>query len=279
MRAVVQRVTNASVSADGLMISAIGTGMVVWIGMARTDTSKDITYLVNHILSMRIYHSVNNTRRWARNIMDVGDEIMALTQLGLYNRFLYNYTPSFSYAMSRRRSRSFFAQFVSTLRAKYRPEKVKEGRFTTGLSVELKHRGPMMILESPPPYYSFDAPMPVDRQPRLYFPRASPDIPPPGPAPVNEMAPPYYQQPPHSYYQPQPPPHPPPMPPRRDMYPAVGRHFPPPVQPPPPPPPRPPPPPPPLQQRRDIPSGYVRDPVQLFSPHYIYNQTDSLYTM
>lgn len=74
---------------------------------------------------MKIYHSVNNTRRWARNVVDVGDEILALTQLGLYNRFLYNFTPSFTHAMSRRRSRSFFAQFVTTLRAKYSPEKIK----------------------------------------------------------------------------------------------------------------------------------------------------------
>lgn len=272
MRAVIQRVTNASVSADGLMISAIGTGLVVWVGMSRTDTSKDITFLVNHILSMRIYHAVNNTKRWARTVVDVGDEIMALTQLGLYNRFLYNYTPSFTHAMSRRRSRSFFGQFVSTLRNKYQPDKIKEGRFTTGLAVELRHRGPMIILESPPPYYSFDSPLPIDRQPRLNYPPASPNIH-PGMAPVNE-APPYYQQSQQPYYQQQPPP-PPPMP-QRDTIPRAGRYY------------RlamlqqPQPPPPPPQPPRDSPGyvrGYVQAPVQLFSPHYLYNQTDSMYTM
>lgn len=153
-----------------------------------------------------------------------------------------------------------------------------EGRFTTGLAVELKHRGPMLILESPPPYYSFDAPMPIDRQPRLNFPPMSPNVH-PGIAPVNEMPPQYYQQLQHPYYQQQqPPPPPPPMPPgQRDS--NIGQHFRPPA------PPQPPPPPPPLPPHRDTSSGYLRggrpvqEPMQLFSPHYLYNQTDAMYTV
>lgn len=152
-----------------------------------------------------------------------------------------------------------------------------EGRITSGLAVEVRHRGPLLILESPPPYYSFDSPLPFERQPRLNFPPMSPNVY-PGIAPsVDKLPPQYYQKLQHPYYQQQ---HLPPPSGQRVSNMGQIQYFPPPrpaqlLQPPPPPPyPHPP--------YRDILSEYVKrsrlvqEPMQLFSPHYLHNETDSM---
>uniref|UniRef100_A0A1B6MD21 D-aminoacyl-tRNA deacylase n=1 Tax=Graphocephala atropunctata TaxID=36148 RepID=A0A1B6MD21_9HEMI len=188
MRAVVQRVQNASVTVDGLVISAIGHGLLVWVGFGAQDNANDLHYMVNTLLTTRLFHSEHNAHRWTRSVMDCGYEILVLSQISLYST-MYLEKPYFYQAMNARRSKPYYERFLRTLRRTYRPEKIREGRFGAGYSVTTQTRGPVFIIESfNQPLGSYAAPVgpppPYPYQPPIMY-----GAPPPPPPPVMRGAP------------------------------------------------------------------------------------------
>ena len=82
MRAVVQRVTNASVTVENETVGAIGPGVMVLIGVADTDTDKDLKYIVDKVMNLRIFDDENGVMN--RSVADVGGSILAVSQFTLY---------------------------------------------------------------------------------------------------------------------------------------------------------------------------------------------------
>ncbi|XP_046663682.1 D-aminoacyl-tRNA deacylase-like [Homalodisca vitripennis] len=202
MRAVVQRVQNASVTVDGLVISAIGHGLLVWVGFGSQDKSSDLHYMVNTLLSTRLFHSEHNAHRWTRTVMDCGYEILVLSQISLYST-MYLEKPYFYQAMNARRSKPYYERFLRTLRRTYQPDKIREGRFGAGYSVTTQTRGPVFIIESfnehPISYMGPIGPPP----PYPYHPPPMYGGPPPPHVPVNQSyqaAPPPYPYPDYPNY-------------------------------------------------------------------------------
>lgn len=143
MRAVVQRVTSASVSVDGSVISSIGRGLCVLVGISRNDTAKEMEYMVRKILNLRIFND-DDGKRWMKSVTDKQFEILCVSQFTLY-AVLKGNKPDFHQAMASEQSQAFYQQFLMALRSKYNPELIKEGQFGGYTQVGIQNDGPVTI--------------------------------------------------------------------------------------------------------------------------------------
>ncbi|XP_014258393.2 D-aminoacyl-tRNA deacylase [Cimex lectularius] len=155
MRAVVQKVASASAkhAGTGEIISSIGKGLCVLVGISREDTKKDLDYIVNKILNLKLFEDEgetgDSTRRWKKSVKDRRLEVLCLSQVTLCHSFKGNKV-DFHHAMAPGPSRAFYAELVEALRSRHDPDLVKEGAFGEHLVIELQNDGPVTItLESP----------------------------------------------------------------------------------------------------------------------------------
>lgn len=148
MRAVIQRVASASVIADGEMVSSIGRGLCVLIGISRDDTREDMDYIIRKILNLKLFCD-DKDHRWLDSVVDKGYEILCLSQITLYHTLKSNKL-DFRQAMSPELSKDFYKDFLAEIRKRYKPELVKEGIFGKKLLINLQNDGPVTVnLESP----------------------------------------------------------------------------------------------------------------------------------
>lgn len=85
MKAIVQRVTSASVSVNGEVISSIGKGLCVLVGLHRTDTQKELDYIAKKILSVRLFDDPASGKRWDKSVKDLNLEVLCVSQFTLYH--------------------------------------------------------------------------------------------------------------------------------------------------------------------------------------------------
>lgn len=152
MRAVIQRVASASVLADGEIVSSIGRGLCVLIGISRDDTREDMDYIVRKILSLRLFSSDDEDHydhRWSHNVMEKGFEVLCLSQITLYQTLKGNKL-DFRHAMQPELSKEFYRDFLTEIRKRYKSELIKEGIFGKKVLVNIQNDGPLTVnLESP----------------------------------------------------------------------------------------------------------------------------------
>ena len=101
MRAVVQRVTRASVTIDGEIVGEIGSGLVVLLGIARDDTKEDADYLVPKIVALRIFDDADG--KMNRSLKDIDGGLLIVSQFTLYGDVRRGLRPSWSVAGGCRR--------------------------------------------------------------------------------------------------------------------------------------------------------------------------------
>ena len=146
MRAVVQRVKEASVTVDGRVVGQIGRGLMVLLGIGKGDTTKEIDWMIEKIVNLRIFERVEG--KFDESLLDVGGELLLVSQFTLYGDCSKGRRPSFSNAMGADRARSLFEEFVK--RAKERVKNVESGVFQAMMDVSLINEGPVtIIVESP----------------------------------------------------------------------------------------------------------------------------------
>ena len=85
MKAIIQRVTSASVVVDGETISSIGKGLCILVGIHRTDTKKELDYIAKKILSTRIFDDPKTGKRWDKSVKDLDMEVLCVSQFTLYH--------------------------------------------------------------------------------------------------------------------------------------------------------------------------------------------------
>ena len=96
MRALIQRVSKASVSIDGEVVGAIGPGLLILLGVSRDDTDEDASYIVGKVVNLRIFS--NDERKFQSSATDVGAELLVVSQFTLYGETRKGRRPSFTLA-------------------------------------------------------------------------------------------------------------------------------------------------------------------------------------
>src|SRR5438046_4952337 len=142
MRAVVQRVTRASVTVDHKIVGEIGIGLVVLLGIARDDTEKDAEYLVEKIAALRIFD--DESGRMNRSVTDVHGGVLIVSQFTLYGDVRRGLRPSWIDAAPPEMSEPLYDFFVRQARTTI--DDVATGKFQAMMQVDLVNDGPMTIL-------------------------------------------------------------------------------------------------------------------------------------
>lgn len=149
MRTVIQRVTKASVTVGDELISSIGRGICILVGISKDDTPKEREYIVRKILNLRLFDDEND-KRWAKSVRDKQLEILCVSQFTLYS-ILKGNKPDFHQAMPGDQSQTYYNEFLDMLRKDYNPDKIKDGQFGAHMQVHIQNDGPVTIqLDSPP---------------------------------------------------------------------------------------------------------------------------------
>ncbi|XP_078000586.1 uncharacterized protein LOC144453178 [Glandiceps talaboti] len=150
MRAIVQRVMKASVTVGDELISSIGKGLCILVGISKDDTPKEIEYMVRKILNLRIFED-ENQKRWMKSVKDKNYEILCVSQFTLCCTLKGN-KPDYHLAMAGDTSQAFYEDFLKALRKDYKPDFIKDGKFGAYMQVNIQNDGPVTIqLDSPPP--------------------------------------------------------------------------------------------------------------------------------
>lgn len=145
MRAVIQRVTRASVTVDDRITGEIGNGLVVLLGIAREDTASNGDYLAAKIVALRIFDDAEG--KMNLSVKDAGGGLLVVSQFTLYGDVRRGLRPSWSDAAPPEIAEPLYNDFVGSCRKLIEP--VETGSFRAMMQVELVNDGPVtLILES-----------------------------------------------------------------------------------------------------------------------------------
>uniref|UniRef100_A0A1A7WCT0 D-aminoacyl-tRNA deacylase n=1 Tax=Iconisemion striatum TaxID=60296 RepID=A0A1A7WCT0_9TELE len=148
MRAVVQRVTAASVTVGGEQVSSIGRGLCVLLGISGDDTQKDAEYIVRKILNLRLFEDENG-RAWSKSVMEREFEVLCVSQFTL-QCILKGNKPDFHSAMPAELAQPFYCSILENMKSSYKPEMIKDGVFGAYMQLHIQNDGPVTIeLTSP----------------------------------------------------------------------------------------------------------------------------------
>lgn len=145
MRAVVQRVSHASVSVEGNLISEIDQGFLVLLGVGQGDTSEDAKYLADKISNLRVFDDEQG--KMNLSIKDSGGRMLVVSQFTLFGDCRKGRRPSFSQAGPSDLANTLYEEFIVAVRAQ--GIDVRTGQFQTHMAVSLLNDGPVtMLLDS-----------------------------------------------------------------------------------------------------------------------------------
>jgi len=142
VRALIQRVTKASVSIEGKVVGSIGKGLVILLGVKLGDTNDDANFLADKSVNLRIF--ADQEGKFNLSALDVGGELLAISQFTLYGDTRKGRRPSFIDAAPPEISEPLYEKFVTYLRQS--GLKVATGEFGAMMLVEIHNDGPVTIL-------------------------------------------------------------------------------------------------------------------------------------
>ena len=142
MKALLQRVTKASVSVAGEVVGRIGRGLVIFVGVANGDTEKDTQYLAQKAVNLRIF--ADEEGKFNLSAVDIKGELLLVSQFTLLADTRKGRRPSFVEAALPGRAEELFNYFVEQASAS--GLKVATGRFQEYMHVEIHNDGPVTIL-------------------------------------------------------------------------------------------------------------------------------------
>jgi D-aminoacyl-tRNA deacylase len=142
MRAVIQRVKQASVTVDGAVVGRINAGLLVLLGVAEGDDEAGAEYLAEKTLGLRIF--TDDAGKMNRAVADIGGAVLVVSQFTLYGDVRKGKRPSFDQAAKPEEANRLYEHFVRRIRAA--GIECETGRFQAMMDVELVNDGPVTIL-------------------------------------------------------------------------------------------------------------------------------------
>jgi len=141
MRGCLQRVSQARVYIDGHVEGEISAGLVVLLGVAAEDTERDIDWMVQKILHLRIFS--DQAGQMNRSLLDTGGELMVVSQFTLFGDCRKGRRPSFIEAAPPERAEEYYEKFIE--RATESDVSVASGKFRANMQIELVNDGPVTL--------------------------------------------------------------------------------------------------------------------------------------
>jgi D-aminoacyl-tRNA deacylase len=146
MRLLIQRVSEAAVTVDGRAAGSIRTGLLVFLGVARSDTNADADYLAGKLLGLRVFP--DEAGKMNRSVSEAGGALLIVSQFTLYGDCRKGCRPSFDQAAPPGLAHSLYEYFVQA--AKSGPVPVETGVFQATMEVKLVNQGPVtIVIDSP----------------------------------------------------------------------------------------------------------------------------------
>lgn len=141
MKILVQRSLKSSVSVNNEIVGKIDNGLVIFLGFTHTDTSKDIDYLINKVVNLRIFDDDNGVMN--KSILDVGGSVLSISQFTLYADTKKGNRPSYIKAMNGESALKLYDEFNDKL-SKF--VNVEKGLFGEDMKVNIINNGPITIM-------------------------------------------------------------------------------------------------------------------------------------
>ncbi len=142
MRVLVQRSLDASVKVDGKVVGKIDNGLVLLVGFTQKDSSKEIDYMVDKVVNLRIFDDENGVMN--KSLMDVGGSILSISQFTLYADSRKGRRPSYVNALGGEEATILYDEFNNKLKST--GIKVETGVFGADMKVSLINDGPVTIM-------------------------------------------------------------------------------------------------------------------------------------
>ena len=143
MKVVIQRVSKASVTIEGVKVASIGNGLLILLGIVEDDTQEDIKWLSNKIVNLRVFGDENDIMN--RSLFDVNGEIIAVSQFTLHASTKKGNRPSYIKAAKPETAIPLYKTFIKQLELDL-GKKVQTGQFGADMKVDLINDGPVTII-------------------------------------------------------------------------------------------------------------------------------------
>uniref|UniRef100_A0A182SM50 D-aminoacyl-tRNA deacylase n=1 Tax=Anopheles maculatus TaxID=74869 RepID=A0A182SM50_9DIPT len=149
MKAIIQRVTCAKVTVGEELVSSIGRGLCVLVGISSDDNANDVEWIARKLLNLRLFDEPTTGKRWTSSVVDQQLEILCISQFTLYHRLKGN-RPDFSRAMQGPAAQELYGSLLKRLGDQYSSERIRDGRFGAMMQVHIQNDGPVTLeIESP----------------------------------------------------------------------------------------------------------------------------------
>lgn len=142
MRILLQRVRNARVTVDNQIVGSIDSGLVLFLGISRSDTTEESDYLLDRVLGLRIFQDSDS--KMNLNVQQVGGSLLVVSQFTLYADCRRGRRPSFDQAAPPERAQAIYNYFLES--ARRGPVPVQSGIFQAMMQVHIVNDGPVTIL-------------------------------------------------------------------------------------------------------------------------------------
>ena len=157
MRVVIQKVKRASVSVDDVLVSLIGRGLLLLVGISTEDTNDDVARLVKKVAGLRLFEDLSNPppdqakwygKPWAKSLAQDSElSVLSISQFTLYGTIKKGTKPDFHKAAKGSTALPLYQDFLKRLREELGDEnRVKDGKFGEMMDVELVNDGPVTIV-------------------------------------------------------------------------------------------------------------------------------------
>jgi D-aminoacyl-tRNA deacylase len=142
MRAVIQRISEATVKVNSEVVAETGAGLLVFLGVGGADAEEDAAYLLDKVANLRIFE--DGEGKFNLSLLDLKGELMVVSQFTLYGDARKGRRPSFSEAARGEKARELYDYFI--YKAKDTGIRVSQGNFGEHMEVKLVNDGPVTIL-------------------------------------------------------------------------------------------------------------------------------------
>lgn len=144
MKAVIQRCLSASVEVDKKIVGDINKGFVVFLGIGKDDSDKDLEYLVRKISGLRIFEDEN--QKMNKSISQIDGEMLVISNFTLYANTTHGFRPDFINSMMPQRAEEYVNRFVEECRKTNCFKKINTGVFGADMKVKVENDGPVTII-------------------------------------------------------------------------------------------------------------------------------------